>query len=197
MNKKLLGGIAAIGLFLSGAANAVPCGYFGIEPSRQCQDGVTLVDSVQVLNDNSYFGISNWQFLDRVSTAGDLSNRDFWTVTGAVRGLPAGTFALADGMWSAWSKLAVALKGPGAYAQNVTGPTPEVTWALYMLVPGQNLYDWVYGATRSGVLRGVYQVTLYGVERAVTVFEPATIGLLLIGATGLVLVNRRRSAVRL
>jgi hypothetical protein len=61
-----------------------------------------------------------------------------------------------------------------------------------MLVPGQNLYDWVYGATRSGVLRNLFTITLYGLEGRVAVAEPATLGLLLIGASGLALVLRRR-----
>jgi hypothetical protein len=199
MNKKLLGGLAAIGLLMSGVANAVPCGWFGVEPSSQCQDGVTLQDSVGVLNGNSYFGSSNWQFLDRVDTQGDRSNTEFWRVTGAARGMPAGTFALANGIWNTYSKLAVALKGGGAYPVGAPAGTPATTWSLYMLVPGQNLYDWVYGATRSGVLRNIFTITLYGIEGGrVAVTEPATLGLLLVGAAGMVLVlRRRRSEVRL
>lgn len=193
MNKKLLGGLAAFGLLVSGAANAVPCGWFGVEPSRQCQDGVTLQDSVSVLNNNSYFGIGNWQFLDRVDTQGDRSNTDFWRVTGAARGLPSGTFELASGIWNTYSKLAVALKGGGAWPVGSPAGTPEVTWSLYMLVPGQSLYDWVYGATRSGVLRNIFTITLYGVEGGrIAVTEPATLGLLLVGAAGLALVLVRR-----
>lgn len=194
MNKKLLGGLAAIGLLLSGAANAVPCGWFGVEPSSQCQDGVTLQDSVDVLNNNSYFGSNNWQFLDRVDTRGDLSNQAIWKVVGAARGLPAGTFELVNSLWGTYSKLAVALKGGGAYPVGAPAGTPETTWSLYMLVPGQNLYDWVYGATRSGVLRNLFTITLYGIDRRVAVVEPATFGLLLVGAAGLALAMTRRRA---
>jgi hypothetical protein len=195
VNKKLLGGFAAIGLLMAGAANAVPCGWYGIEPSQQCRNGIGVQDSAAVINDNSYFGANNWQFLDRVDTVADLSNTAFWTVVGAHRGLPAGTFTLADGIWNGYVKLAVALKGPGAYP----GPfpngspvgTPAVNWSLYQLMPGQSLYDWVYGATRSGLLRNLFTITLYGVTRP-AVSEPGTIGLLLIGGMGLVLASRKR-----
>jgi hypothetical protein len=196
VNKKFLGSFAAVGLLLAGTANAVPCGFFGVEPSAQCRDGTGIQDSVEIINAGGFFGVSNWQFLDRVDTHTDLSNQDFWRVVGAHRGLPAGSFALADGIWNTYSKLAVALKGGGAYPVGAPADTPAVNWSLYQLVPGQSLYDWVYGATRSGILRNLFTITLYGVAGGVTptsVAEPGTIGLLLIGAAALMLVGRRRS----
>jgi hypothetical protein len=195
VNKKLLGGLAAVGLLLAGTANAVPCGWYGVEPSQQCRDGIGVQDSQDVINANSYFGVSNWQFLDRVDTHDDLSNPEFWQVTGAHRGLPAGSFTLADGIWNTYVKLAVALKGGGAYPVGAPAGTPEVTWSLYQLVPGQSVYDWIYGATRSGMLRNLFTITLYGTVRSTTsIAEPGTIALLLVGAAALVLVSRKRAA---
>lgn len=193
MKKNLLGGILAIGLLMAGAAQAVPCGWYGVEPSQQCRDGIGQQDSAAVINANSYFGVNNWQQLDRVDTLQDLSDPAFWRVVGAHRGLPAGTFTLADGIWNTYVKLAVALKGGGAYPVGSPVGTPGVNWSLYQLVPGQSLYDWVYGATRSGMLRNLFTITLYGVVRSTTtVAEPGTLALLLIGGAALVLVSRRR-----
>ncbi len=190
MKKQLLGVFAVLAILSSGSANAVPCGYYGIEPSGQCQDGIGARDSQDVLNSNAFLGFSNWQFLDRVDTQGDFSNRDFWRVTGAARGLPSGTFELAPGLWDQFWKLGVALKGGGAYAP---GGTEEVNWSLYMLVPGQNIYDWVYGATRSGMLRNLFTITLYGIVRPTSVAEPLTALLMVTGLGGmLLLVSRRR-----
>jgi hypothetical protein len=193
VNKKILGSFAALGLLLAGSANAVPCGYYGVEPSAQCRDGTGMQDSAEVINAGAYFGVSNWQFLDRVDTDGDRSNLEFWQVTGAARGLPAGTFALATGIWDKYSKLAVALKGGGAWPVGSPVGTPSVNWSLYQLMPGESLYDWVYGATRSGMLRNIFTITLYGIEGTRSVAEPGIIGLLLIGVAGLILVLRRRS----
>ena len=113
MNMKLLGGLAALGLLLSGSANAVPCGDFGAAPSAQFRNGIGSQDSANALNDQRYFGANNWQFLDR---ADEISHRhNEWTVIGAGGGLPGGLFWLADGIWDSYDKLAVALTGPGAY----------------------------------------------------------------------------------
>jgi hypothetical protein len=163
-----------------------------VEPSQQCQDGVTRQDSVDVLNANNYFGASNWEFLDRVDTNGDRSNLDFWRVSGAARGLPSGSFKLAEGIWDKYKVLAVALKGGGAYPVGSPVGTPAVNWSLYQLVNGQDLYDWVYGATRSGMLRNLFTITLYGIARPVGVAEPMSLALLALGAGGLMLVLRRR-----
>ncbi|MBM4196933.1 MAG: hypothetical protein FJ197_07530 [Gammaproteobacteria bacterium] len=149
-----------------------------------------VLDSQAILNANNYFGSSNWQFLDRVDTSGDRSNRDYWRVVGALRGLPQGGFTLATGIWDQYWKLAVALKGPGAYAQDNTGT--EVNWSLYMLPRGTNLYEWVYGATRSGVLRNLFAITLYGMTRPTSIAEPLTVFLMLTGVAGVVLLARRR-----
>jgi hypothetical protein len=193
VNKKLLGSVAALGLLFAGSANAVPCGWFGVAPSSQCRDGTGVQDSAEVINAGGYFGTSNWQLLDRVDTHGDLSNPDFWSVKGAARGLPAGSFALAEGIWNSYSKLAVALKGGGAWPVGAPAGTPEVNWSLYELPSGTSLYDWVYGQTRSGVPRNLFTITLYGIGRTVTtVAEPGTIALLLIGAAALGLASRRK-----
>ncbi len=194
MKKQLFSLLAVLGLLAASTASAVPCGYYGIEPSGQCQDGVGHQDSESVINANAFLGFSNWQFLDRVNTTGDLSDRAFWRVTGAARGLPSGTFELAPGLWDQYWKLGVALKGGGAYAP---GGTEEVNWSFYQLVRGQNLYEWVYGATRSGMLRNLFTITLYGIVRPTSVTEPLTLVLVATGFAGLLLVaaRRRRTAL--
>jgi hypothetical protein len=199
VNNKLLGCLTIACLLLTGTAQAVPCGWFGVEPSAQCRDGTGIIDSAAAINAGEYFDVGNWQLLDRVDTHGDRSNLDFWRVTGAARGLPGGSFVLADGLWSQYTQLAVALKGAGAWPVGAPADTPAVNWSLYSLVPGQNLYDWVYGATRSGVAQNLFVITLYGVAAAgapTRVAEPGTIGLLLMGTVGVILASRRRSALR-
>lgn len=195
MNKKVLGCFAVLGLVLSSAASAVPCGYFGVAPSTQCQDGTGVLDSATVLNSGSYFSVSNWQLLDRADSQGDSANSDFWQVVGASSGLPGGAFQLADDLWTRYSTLAVSLAGGGAWPVGSPAGTPAVNWSLYQLVPGQSLYFWVYGATRSGLLQNLYTITLYGVESALAptrVAEPATIGLVLFGAVAVGIIARRR-----
>ena len=197
MNNKFLGGIAAIGLLLSGAANAVPCGWFGVEPTHDCRNGLGQIDSEAAINAGGYFGASNWKYLDKVGGT-DRSNPDFWNVTGALRGLPAGTFALAPGIWDTYSMLAVALQSNGAFPVGATTGSPPTYWSLYQLIPGTYLYNWVYGATRSGFLRNIMNVTLYGVYRpATSVSEPGSLALVLMGVTALMLASRRRKSVRL
>ena len=198
MNNKLLGGLAAIGLLVSGVANAVPCGWFGVEPTQQCQNGTGQMDSQSLINGGSYFGASNWKFLDKVGGA-DRSNTEFWTVTGALRGLPSGTFSLANGLWDTYSMLAVSLQSNGAFPVGAPSSTQPVYWSLYQLIPGTYLYNWVYGATRSGFMQSVMNVTLYGVVRATSVTEPGSLALVLMGITGLaglVIVSRRRASAR-
>ncbi len=192
MNKKLIGGLMALGLLMAGSANAVPCGYYGVEPSSQCRDGTGIRDSAEVINAGGYFDVSNWELLDRVG-GGDPSNVDFWRVSGAIYGLPAGTFTLASGIWDKYAQLSVALKGLGAYPTGAPKGTPAVNWSLYQLIPGQSLYDWVYGATRSGLLQNVFTLTLYGVLRPTDVTEPGTLALFLVGAVALIMVGSRRS----
>jgi hypothetical protein len=179
MKKAFSGGVTLLLVFAAQVAMAVPCGYSGVLPSDQCRDGIAPADSADVLNAGSYFGAANWQMLDRIDTHTDLGDAGFWTVSGAHRGLPSGDFTLAEGIWAGYSKLAVALKGPGAYAPGATQP---VNWALYDLVPGTSRYSWQYGATPDGTLRNLLWITLYGVAGQVTlVSEPATTWLLLLG----------------
>ncbi len=196
MNNKLLGGLAAIGLLVSGAASAVPCGWFGVEPTQQCQNGTGPIDSESLVNAGSYFGAKNWKFLDKVG-ANDLSNTDFWTVVGAHRGLPSGSFTLAGDIWDRYAMLAVSLQSTGAWPTGASSSTPPVYWSLYQLIPGTYIYDWVYGATRSGFLRNVMNVTLYGVVRATSVTEPGSLALVLMGLGGLMLAVRRQAPTKL
>ena len=176
--KKASGSVFLALMLVTRMAGAVPCGYSGVLPTNQCRDGIGMQDAADVLNSNSYFGTANWQFLDRIDTHSDLGDANFWTVTGAHRGLPSGTFTLADGIWNGYSKLAVALKGPGA-----VGPAGnEVSWALYDLVPGTSVYSWEYRAAANGELRRLIWITLYGVAGPVTtISEPAMATLVLLG----------------
>jgi len=132
VNKKVLGCFAALGLLLSSVASAVPCGYFGVAPSSQCEDGTGVVDSATVLNSGSYFNVSNWQLLDRAGQ-GDSADGNFWQVVGAASGLPGGAFRLADDMWTRYSTLAVSLAGGGAWPVGSPAGTPAVNWSLYQL----------------------------------------------------------------
>jgi hypothetical protein len=196
MKNKVLTILAAVGFILSGTAQAVPCGWFGVAPSQQCQNGTGLIDSDTALNAGNYFGASNWTFLDRVNGIDD-PNENVWDVRGASRGLPAGIITLADGLWSSYSVLAVSLQGAGgAYPIRAPASTPPVYWSLYQLVPDQLYYGWIYGATRSGYLQNVSNVTLYGIQ-ATRVSEPGSLALVLLGITAITLAWRRRSVVTL
>jgi hypothetical protein len=200
MNKTLVGGIAAIGLLVAGAANAVPCGSFGVAPSLNCRDGTGVQDSASLINTGSYFGANTWQLLDRVDRLGDGQNTDFWRVVGAAAGLPGGAFFLSAGIWNTYATLSVSLNGPGAQPIGSPADTPVVNWSLYQLVPGSDAYGWIYGATRTASPLRLSSITLYGVlrEGVTRVTEPSTLTLLIIGAAGLIVMNyRRRSKVRL
>lgn len=200
MNKTFFGSLAAIGLLLSGAVQAVPCGWYGVEPTANCVNGTGLIDSEATLNSGSYFGVSNWTLLDRVN-GGDRSDTGVWTVSGAVRGLPAGTATLAGNIWDSYSTLAISLQsGGGAFPVGAPSATQPVYWSLYQLIPGTYLYNWVYGATRSGLLQNIMNVTLYGVAASggaaiTSVAEPGTLSLMLMGMTaiGFAVIRRRRA----
>lgn len=181
--------LAIVGLTAGGAANAVPCSPVlvsgGILPSVACKDGPTGDSSPSAadLNAGFYFGSNTWSLLD---TTADGVDAAVWSFSsGSPNGRRLGTFHLASGLWSNFSKLAVVLNGPGGLWDD------DIRWSAYLLPKG---HDGAYGWTYDFVHR-LRNASIYGVEgRTVPVSEPAGLAIVLLALGAATLVLRRRLA---
>ena len=178
MNRKYMTLLITLFFCVPFSAHAVPCGETstGVFTSAACQDGTTPNDSVTYLNDNSFFGINTWEFLDKVDYSdSDFNDTNFWS--GNFQGTD-GYFTLASDIWSRYDNLAVVLKGGNAY--DLTGAGP-VKWAAYSLVQDELDYTWIFGYNNNTTpqLKDISHMTIYG-SGARPIPEPGT--LLLFGA---------------
>ncbi len=181
--------IAALGVLVSGYANAVPCGtydtYGGVQQATTCQNAPSgnANDTVADLNDGNYFGYNDWQLLTSTGDQGGTGS-DYWTGIPASGGVRSGTFQLVSGIWDDFASLVVVLRDGGSWHDS------RYKWAAYLL-PEDFLgtYNWSY----DGGHKALSRMTLYG-RLPPPVAEPASFALVLTGLAGLAYLRWRRQS---
>lgn len=178
-------------------AHAVPCGAYNLvggiktgstdlgASSATCRNAVAgdANDSVEDLNTGAFFGSSSWTLLTRTAD-GTTGDSQFWTYSNVANSNTSGTFSLASGLWSLYSKLVVVLKDGGSTTNR------DIKWSAYLLPNGINgAYTWSYDRRKQ-----LSHATLYGIKGRTSVPEPASLAVLGIGLAGAAFALRRKLA---
>jgi hypothetical protein len=173
----------------SSTAHAVPCGVgrgiydAGDNPLfTDCQNGPGKNDSVDVFNDNSFFGFDDWEYLTRQETPGDLDEAvDIDLVIAPLGGAPDGTWAFNPDIWDIYGDIAIVLKDGKA--------TDDIYWSAYLLDTGVSSGFWEFDGTKN-----LSHLTVYARGDATPSPEPGTVFLLGAGLIGLAAFGRKKKA---
>lgn len=179
--------------------------------SSACDVSYNTVDSARVVNSESMFSFSDWQFLSRDNTDPTLGTPDEIAVSISMLitgNAYSGTLSLASNIWSRYSHLFLVLKA-GGQNSNITG------FVSYLLSPGT--FSWTYatpylnsGGGGGGGKKGSTTTTTAGAPQEISHFSvygrrlisppPAPVpvpagGLLLVSSlAGLAFLRGRRQA---
>jgi len=178
--------LVAVLVLMSNVAHAVPCGVGrGIYDAAdnplftECQNGPGQNDSVDVFNDNSFFGFDDWEKLTRQETPGALEEPvDIDLVVAPLGGAPDGTWSFDPDTWDIYGNIAIVLKDGKA--------TDDVYWSAYLLETGVSSGLWEFDGQKN-----LSHFTVYGRGDPTPSPEPGTMLLLGSGLIGLAAFRRK------
>ena len=167
---------------LGGVAQALPlpiCKISDGTGSVECLDGIPETnDSVDLLNDNFYFGYNDWIYLSKQEVGGSPNLEepiDIDLTLSPTTGTNTGTYSFNPTAWSIYDDIIIVLKDGG-----IPGPNNDAyRWFAYLLGEGVSSGEWTYPGGKN-----LSHLSVYGRE-ASPVAEAATMLLLGIGLVGL------------
>lgn len=194
---KKLSFLCLLVIFAIGAtpAFAVPvCSTSDVSGAIDCMDGVpdTSNDSEALLNDNSYFGFSDWEYLSKYDVDADMNDPEGEDIGLSVT--PAGywhtgAYSFNSNVWDRYEQILIVLKDGGV----VVGSGSESYtnyWSAYLLGYGNSAGDWTYPEYLEQI-KDLSHLSVYG-RGAAPVPEPATMLLMGSGLIGLAGIGRKK-----
>lgn len=182
-------------------AYAVPvCQTGDVSNATACWDGVPdeANDSEALLNERSYFGSNDWEFLSKFEVPASNNNP---VIEGDNIGLSvspddswhSGSYSFDSTVWDRYEEIVIVLKDGGIEVTLEYGPITNY-WSAYLLENGTTSGDWTYpeyGDDTNDRNKELSHLSVYG-RGAAPVPEPATMLLMGTGLIGLAGIRRKK-----
>lgn len=180
----ILLGLLGVLFAVSSPLQAIPCSDRlpgqGLTGSESCLNGLAEDDTLGTngdkafdLNLSSYFGFSDWVFLQEQSIRPRLMDVvvDVDLSISQIGNYLSGKWSIVDTAWDNFEDIAIVLMS------DIRGED-MVFWSAYILQDQVSFGDWHSGGRR------LSSISVFGREAVVPIPEPGTLGLLLLGLFG-------------